>query len=199
MRHRIRFGMVVLVAHAVMACGQEDASPEAGDTAESGESEINGTASADVLTKEDDGKTVSVGAGNDVVVELPSTQVERAWGYAWRVVSTDKNFGHPATTELGNDVARFVWKTRGPLSLIGEHAVKMELRRPPLGSGLPHEESSDKPGIGTFSFKVKIVRSACPELMPPGPTFCGGGTIGTRENAYGCTVFTCGYGTNGEE
>lgn len=167
MRHLGWFGMVAIAAWAVMACGQE------GTSSTTDENDLRSDGSnVDVLTKADDGRTVTVGEGKDVVVELPSG--------AWKVVSTDKNFGYPTTT-TGDGVERFTWKTRGPLSLIGEHVVKME-------------RTGD-----TFTFTVKIVRSACPELMPPGPSFCSGGRVGTRQNAYGCTVFTCEYRTDRED
>jgi hypothetical protein len=188
MRSMHWFAMVVVVGRGILACGDAGAEPPI-----TGESEVRSEANADVLTEADDGKTITVGEGKDVVVELASHEALRGSGQAWRVVATDKSFGYPAAAEVvptsdsTRALERFVWKTRGPLSLIGDHIVKMELR------GRAPEP------VSTFSFTVKIVRSACPELMPPGPSFCSGGTVGTRQNASGCTVYTCQYGIDGRD
>lgn len=197
--------MFVVVVHAVTACAPHE-EESAQVTGESGESELNTKANAEVFTKADDGKTVTVGEGKDVVVELPVKNTWHAFGYRWHVVTTDESFGQPTPSEFVETAEyegteRFVWKTRGAVSLIGEHTVKLELRRPrPRSSGAPRQdEPMEIPPGDTFSLTVNIVRSACPELMPPGPSFCSGGTIGTRQDAFGCEVYTCGYGTAGDD
>lgn len=206
MRRLSWFGIAVVVAHAVMAC---NGSLEEAAVGESGESELNENVDTathvEVFTKADDGRTVTVGEGKDVAVELPVKSAWHAFGYRWHVVTTDRSFGQPTPYEAvpnGADFTqRFVWKTRGAVSLIGEHTVTMELRRPrPRTSGVPLEdEPMESPPGDTFSFTVKIVRSACAELVPPGPNFCSGGTIGTRQDTFGCDVYTCGYGTDGDD
>ena len=45
------------------------------------------------MTEKDDGKTVTVTEGQNLVVKLQSNPTT---GYKWKVVSTDRTFGYPA-------------------------------------------------------------------------------------------------------
>jgi len=142
-----------------------------------------------VLTDADDGRTVSVTEGTDVVVRLQSNG---STGYQWAVASTDRTFGYPyaesyvdASTTPGTAGAqRFVWRTKaGPLSMIGAHTVTMEYRR---------SWETGVPPLDTFTFTVDITGAACPALSPPGPGFCPDGEIVPREDDAGCiTGYDC--------
>lgn len=108
--------------------------------------------SALVLGPDDDGGTFQVTEGDDVVVNLPSNA---STGYSWKVVATDRTFGYPTETYTAADPARIggggtatlTWKTRGALSLVGEHTVQLEYRR-----GF----DPDAPAARSFSFTVDV-------------------------------------------
>jgi len=146
------------------------------------------------LTEADNGKTVTITEGQNLSVKLganPST------GYDWQVVSTDRTFGYPATTHfysnsdaVGSGGAdKFTWKTKSPLSMVGDHHVKMEYKRAWEKNVAPAK---------TFEFTVKVVAGSCPELAPPAPGFCKNGTIKATKNAAGCTTgFECQQGCGG--
>jgi inhibitor of cysteine peptidase len=141
------------------------------------------------LTEADNGKTVTVTEGQNVVVKLKSNP---STGYSWKVVSTDRSFGYPTTRHTANGgavgsggVDKFTWKTRGALPLVGEHSVKMEYKR-------AWETDPASAPAETFEFTVKIVAGECPELAPPSPDFCRNGEIKAKKNEQGCTVgFEC--------
>src|SRR5262249_52890550 len=72
-----------------------------------------------LLTDADNGKTVKVKVGNDVVVELGANLTA---GYNWEVQQTDKTFGYPETDYFPDGAAvgsggmtRLTWHTSGPL------------------------------------------------------------------------------------
>ncbi|MBI2378224.1 MAG: protease inhibitor I42 family protein [Deltaproteobacteria bacterium] len=85
----------------------------------------------------DNGKTIKVKKGEDVVVELSANATT---GYKWQVKSTDKTFGHPSENEYVGPGAqgpvgsgghtRLVWKTDGFLDTVGTHKVELEYVRP---------------------------------------------------------------------
>ena len=142
------------------------------------------------LTEADNGKTVTVTEGQNVVVKLPSNP---STGYKWSVVSTDRTFGYPSDTRFlknggavgSGGLERFSWKTKGGISMVGEHSVKMEYKRPWETNASPAK---------TFSFKVKIVSGQCPELVPPAPGFCPNGQVKAKKDANGCTTgFECKF------
>lgn len=136
------------------------------------------------LTEGDDGKTVTIAKGQNVVLKLQSNPTT---GYRWKVVSTDRTFGYPATTRfLANGdgvgaagVERMTWKTSGPLDMTGTHEVKLEYKR-------PWEENASP--AKTFSFKVKITGADCPQLSPPAPDFCKNGRVVPKKDANGCST-----------
>lgn len=136
------------------------------------------------VTEADNGKTVTVTEGQDLLVKLPSNP---STGYSWNVVATDRSFGYPSETKFFPDgagvgsggVERLTWKTKTPLPLVGEHTVKMEYKR---------AWETSVPAAKTFSFTVRIVAAECPQLSPPAPNFCRNGLIKPKTNAQGCTV-----------
>lgn len=112
------------------------------------------------ISGSDDGKTIVVPEGSDVVLSLPSNATT---GYEWIVVRTDRTFGYPTHEEylpsssggLGTGgTQRFTWKTSGVLSVVGRHAVGLEYKR----------SFEQAPPLKTFSFTVDVV--------PTGPSTC---------------------------
>ncbi len=136
------------------------------------------------LTEADDGRTVTIAKGQNVVLKL---QANPSTGYRWKVVATDRTFGYPASTRFvkngdaagASGVERMTWKTSGPLAMAGTHEVKLEYRRP---------WEADSSPAKTFAFKVTITEADCPQLSPPAPGFCKNGRIKTTKDANGCTT-----------
>jgi predicted secreted protein len=95
-----------------------------------------------VLVEEDNGMTVTVDQGTDIMLQLyadPST------GYEWTVVRTDPTFGYPASNEFIPDeevesgeggIQQMIWKTDGgPYPLEGGHYVSLNYwKAPDIGS-----------------------------------------------------------------
>ncbi len=146
------------------------------------------------LTEADDGKTVNVVEGQNVLVKLKSNPTT---GYKWEVVSTNRTFGYPSATKFfpnggavgSGGIERFTWKTKGALSLVGTHTVKMEYKR---------SWETNVPAAKTFTFTVNVASGQCPELAPPAPGFCKNGQIKPRKNDSGCTIgYDCQQGCGG--
>lgn len=166
-----------------LACASvQDDSEAAPETAVA---ELNGVA----ITEADDGRTVTVTEGQDVIVRLPSNPTT---GYAWQVTSTNRTFGYPSETTFIPDgggvgsggVEQFTWKTKGLLRLVGVHTVVMEYRR-----------SWENEALKTFTFTVNVVPNECPSIHPPAPGFCPNGKIKARKDENGCTIgFDCERG-----
>jgi predicted secreted protein len=104
------------------------------------------------ITGDDNGKTFDVKAGQDIVVTLSENATS---GFQWVVTGTDRTFGYPAKNDYvrsapGNvgsgGVRTMVWKTTGPLSMVGSHSVEIAYVRP--GNKTERE--------GTFKFTVNI-------------------------------------------
>lgn len=140
------------------------------------------------LTEADDGKTVTVVKGHDVVVRLPTNP---STGFHWVVAESDDVFGSPASAQFlrNGDAAgaagleRMTWKTTGKQDTTGTHAVKLEYRRP---------WEKDASPAKVFSFTVKVVEAECPELSPPSPATCEKGRLEPKKDASGCTTgYTC--------
>jgi len=101
------------------------------------------------IGKEQDGATVTVRAGQDVVVELPSNPTT---GHDWVVERQSEALGPPATefvppgdqADGARGTRRFVWKTAG---LEGEHEVALVYKRP---------ADKTKPPADTFSFTLRL-------------------------------------------
>lgn len=102
----------------------------------------------------DNGRTVTVKKGEDLVVSLASNP---STGYSWKVTQTSRSFGYPAKTEyLDGQTARaigsggteqFTWKTAGIFPPAGAtYPVTMEYKRG--DNGAPAK---------TFQFNVKVV------------------------------------------
>jgi inhibitor of cysteine peptidase len=150
----------------------------------SGEDELKSLS----LTDADNGKTVTVTQGQNVLVKLQSNPTT---GYKWVVASTDRTFGYPAYDRFikngdavgSGGIQRLTWKTKSPLNMVGSHKVKLEYRR-------PWEENVN--AAKTFEFTVNIVDGACPEIEPPPPGFCSTGQLIAKKDANGCTTgFEC--------
>lgn len=180
----------VVLAVSPLACASEQAAETP--------SEDEGTAADELrslqLTDADDGRTVTVTKGQNILVKLsanPST------GYQWVVAATNRTFGYPASDRFvasaaaapagavgSGGVQRLVWKTSSVLDMVGTHSVRLEYKRPWENNVAPAK---------TFSFTVNIVEPAaptpsCPQLSPPGPDFCKSGQIQARTGDDGCTT-----------
>lgn len=184
------FGLsAIVLAASPLACASEQAGAQ--------ESADEGTSADELrslqLTDADDGRTVTVTKGQNILVKLsanPST------GYQWVVASTNRSFGYPASDRFvaspasaagavgSAGVQRFMWKTSSVLDLVGAHSVRLEYKRPWENNVAPAK---------TFSFTVNIVEPVaptptCPELSPPSPDFCKSGQTQPRIGDDGCTT-----------
>lgn len=176
------------LALSPLACASVDDEDAAAQ--ETAVAELNGVA----ITEADDGKTLTVTEGQDVVVKLASNPTT---GFSWHVVSTNRSFGYPDSTEFipssgatgAGGVEQLTWKTRGFLPLVGAHTVKLEYKR---------GWETDVPPLKTFTFTVNIVAPECPSIHPPAPGFCWDGELKVRTDENGCTVgFDCEPGCGG--
>ena len=193
----VLFGLsAVFLALSPLACAGES-TQDGGDptAAEQGSSEDE--LKSLQLTDADDGKTVTVTKGQNILVKLsanPST------GYQWVVAATNRTFGYPASDRFvatsggavgSGGIQRFMWKTSSALDILGTHSVRLEYKRPWENNVAPAK---------TFSFTVNIVDPAapsCPQLSPPAPDFCKSGQqVQARQNEDGCTT---GYDCVGEK
>jgi len=187
------FALVALAVSPMIACSQDtedDSAVTPGGDEGSTEDELRSLS----LSESDNGKTVTVTEGQNLVVKLQSNP---STGYKWNVASTDRTFGYPATTQFlknsdavgSGGIERLSWKTKSPLSMVGEHKVTLEYKRPWETNASPAK---------TFKFTVKIVSGECPQLSPPAPNFCKGGTIKAKKDANGCsTGYECQTGCGG--
>lgn len=118
------------------------------------ELEKSQTAGQVMIHQIDNGRTVEVKKGQDLVVALPSNPTT---GYGWKVTQTSRSFGYPAKSEyLAGQTARaigsggteqFTWKTNGAFPPVGgTFPVVMEYKRGETGE--PAQ---------TFAFTVEIV------------------------------------------
>jgi inhibitor of cysteine peptidase len=136
------------------------------------------------VTDADNGKTVTITKGQNLLLKLPSNPTT---GYKWTVSSTDRTFGYPATESFtangdavgSGGIQKFTWKTNGPFDTVGTHKVTLQYSR----SWETHVAPAK-----TFSFSVKVVDGSCPTLSPPAPGFCSKGQLVPKTNANGCTV-----------
>lgn len=170
------------VTLAPLGCSADTSDEDAVSTPDEGtaEDELRSL----TLTEADDGKTVTVTKGQNVVVKLQSSP---STGYRWKVTETNRTFGYPASTVFLKNgdavgaagVERMTWKTSGPLPMTGTHRVKLEYKR-------PWEENASP--AKTFTFSVKVVEADCPQLSPPAPDFCKQGRIEVKKDANGCAT-----------
>lgn len=127
-----------------IACADEAADPQDVNV-----ENVTTTRTSVILDETDNGATVPVKAGQSVIVELPANP---STGYSWQVVATDRTFGYPEESFLAESnaigaggTAKLTWKTSGPLSMLGQHTVKLEYRGP--GGG---------PAVKTFTFTANV-------------------------------------------
>lgn len=105
-------------------------SPPAAEASDTTQSDLVNKSSAVKLTQADDGTTVTVKSGRNVVLELPQNA---STGYVWMVTSND--LGDPKRDVTGGDVdqpgaagtAKFTWSTAGQS---GSHTIELSLQRP---------------------------------------------------------------------
>src|SRR5687768_10038911 len=110
--------LVALAVSPLVACSQEEAGEEDNVGTPDGEETTEDELRSLSLTEKDDGKTVTVTEGQNLVVKLQSNPTT---GYKWQVVSTDRTFGYPSderflrnTDAVGSGgLQRFSWKTKG--------------------------------------------------------------------------------------
>ncbi len=148
---------VLALAAAPLACGGADPTDLDDTTVDEGADALKNSVK---VTEKDAGKTIAVEQGKLVALYLaanPST------GYGWKVVATDKTFGYPEEKFFASSGAvgsggtdRFVWKTDGPLSMLGKHSVTLEYKR-----------SWDKKPAKTFTFVVDV-KAAAPKSIAIG-------------------------------
>lgn len=181
------FGVsALLFALSPLACAGET-SPDSDPAAEQGSSEDE--LKSLQLTDADDGRTVTVTKGQNILVKLSANPTT---GYSWVVASTNRTFGYPASDRFvaapagavgAGGIQRFMWKTSSALDMVGTHSVRLEYKRPWENNIAPAK---------TFTFTVNVVDPAapsCPQLSPPAPDFCKGGQqIQARQNEDGCTT-----------
>ncbi len=167
------------LALSPLACASADdgAEPANSDEDVSGADEIR----ARTFTEADDGRTVTVPMGQNVLLNLKSNATT---GYKWQVVSTDRTFGYPTEKYVSNGgavgsggVQKMTWKLTGPLDMVGEHKIRLEYKRG--ANGTPAD---------TFELTIKVIGKSCPALVPPGPSFCPRGRIVPKQDADGCTT-----------
>jgi len=179
------FAALALALTPVIACTSgDDSTADDNVSTPSEEGSADDELKAFSVTDADNGKTVTVTEGQNLLVKLQSNP---STGYGWEVVSTDRTFGYPSAEKFfpngggvgSGGIERFTWKTKSPLSMVGEHHVKMEYKRSWEKNVAPAK---------TFEFTVKIVSGSCPQLSPPAPGFCPNGQIKPRQNASGCTT-----------
>lgn len=137
-----------------------------------------------VLTEADNGRTITVPEGQNVVVKLASNPTT---GYEWVVASTDRTFGYPYYKRFlpassdgpvgSGGVQRMTWRTKGALSMVGRHEVKLEYKRPWETNGA---------AARTFKFVVQIKAVVCPQIEPNPPGYCADGELERRYNDDGC-------------
>jgi inhibitor of cysteine peptidase len=113
-----------------------------------------------VIDASQDGQTLQVAEGAEVIVRLPANP---STGYQWEVTGTDRSFGYPAASHYvpyldgpigSGGTMEFVWKTQGFLPLAGSHALLLEYRR-------PWEENASP--ADTFSVTVVVVEQDAPD------------------------------------
>lgn len=136
-----------------------------------------------VLTEADNGRTISVPEGQNVVVKLSSNP---STGYEWVVASTDRTFGYPyykrflpadSNGPVGSGgLQRMTWRTKGALSMVGRHEVKLEYKR----------SWETGPAARTFKFAVEIRSVVCPQIEPNPPGYCADGELERKYNDDGC-------------
>lgn len=102
------------------------------------------------LTEKDDGRTVTIAAGQSIAVKLGSNPTT---GFDWEVTSTDRTFGYPkesfstSSSAVGSGgTKKMTWSTRSPLDMKGTHKVTLEYKR----------SWENKPAAETFHFTVVV-------------------------------------------
>jgi predicted secreted protein len=172
------FFLLSSVGLAACSTSSEDDNIVSGEEASS-EDELKSL----VLTEADNGRTINVPEGQNVVVKLSSNP---STGYEWSVASTDRTFGYPYYKKFLPDqsgavgsggVQRMTWKTKGGISMVGRHEVKLEYKRPWETNGA---------AARTFKFVVEIRAVVCPQIEPNPPGYCQDGELKRRYNGDGC-------------
>ena len=132
MRARPHYAILILgAATLVPACAAQD-----DDVAAGGDVSVDEIRATRVttITGADDGKTIAVPEAQEVLIDLDASP---ATGLEWRLVSIPERLGAPyRTLAVPGRVStagttRFYWRTSGPPSKIGRHAIELAGHRRP--------------------------------------------------------------------
>jgi len=145
--------MTLSLATAACSGAPQDDESEA----EATESDLSSSSKKVKLTKADDGKTVTVTPGKQVVLSLPQNA---STGYGWMIQTND--LGEPAQKLVGGNPSKpgssgkvtFTWSTAGAT---GSHTIELVLQRP---------WAETVPPIDHFTVTLDFGAAA--------PTTCGG-------------------------
>ena len=178
------FGLVFVASSSVVACSasSDDAEPSTADTASGADEEVK----AAVIGEKSDKKTVDVQLGRSFTIALSSNA---STGYSWRIKSVDRTIGSPKESTVPGDASRpgapgtqkFVWSTKSPLQLVGQHKIQLEYVR-------PWQETA--PPAKTFEVTINIVDGTAAKK-------CGGfigATCGAGEYCEFAAAASCGAG-----
>lgn len=142
-------------AFSAAACAAADDPSSADEPTTGGDSEDDELRATGIKVTEDDaGKTIRAEEGQSVLLMLPANGTT---GYSWKVTRTSRTLGYGKYRYIGSNtgaigaggMARFTWKTTGPLPMKGSHEITLEYRRP--------WEDASTPAARTFKFTLEIV------------------------------------------
>jgi predicted secreted protein len=133
MRNSLRFAaaafLLSVASFGAVGCAGNTNTQESNDATES--DIVKGSLPALNISKADDGKSVVVNEGADLVLEL---ETNASTGYSW-MIESDGGFTQPVITYVGGDVHRpgapstevLTWKTAGK---VGSHSLELIYQRP---------------------------------------------------------------------
>ncbi len=142
---------------ALAACSADATDVAPNDSPnESGEFSEAAHSNAVVVSNADNGKTVSIVEGGEVILKLKSNPTT---GYDWQIVTTDRTFGYGQTRYVRDPVPGdlmgaggtriFTWQTAAPIpgmSMVGKHTVT-----------LAYSRSGDPSALRSFEFTVDVI------------------------------------------
>lgn len=182
--HALFAAASLALALSPLACSSGEESDPTSSPDETGDSADELKAKS--VTDADNGKTITVTEGQNVIVKLGSNPTT---GYRWEVASTDRRIGYPKETFVKNTdgavgsggTQKFTWKTQGGLSMVGMHHIKLDYKR---ANGVPSK---------SFTLQIKVLSGQCAELSPPAPGFCSKGRVEQKhDDVTGCvTGYEC--------
>lgn len=141
-----------VLAPTMVGCSGADEVDSVVDEEGEGATEDELKSGSVVLTMKEDGKTINVQAGKDLIVKLAE---KPSAGYRWSVESVDGSLSQPVISHKGpgadgpvgaGRTAIFTWKTSN--EKVGTHKVKLAYKR---------AWETDTPPAKVFSVTVKVV------------------------------------------